>query len=84
MNKYYKHELKKLHVRQLDYVEILKEADLWEHLKERWEDKIESARIAEVETKSKQVKSPNSAQLMQMYPEGQPIPSLDLEKLKEI
>ena len=53
MNKYYKHELKKLHVRQHDYVEILKEADLWERLKERWEDKIESARIAEADKKSK-------------------------------
>jgi len=30
MNKYYKHEIKKMQAREEDYVGLLKEAELWE------------------------------------------------------
>ena len=70
MNKYYKHEIKKMQAREEDYVGLLKEAELWEQLKVDWDHKIETGRLRELENKKTQIKSASHQELKQQYPDG--------------
>jgi len=49
-----------------------------------WQGRIDTARIKELEIKKTKKQSPNWADIKDQHPDGQQIPIIDLNKLKDI